>query len=229
MREFFIGLERGEVTKREASWHILQEDPVLHLIPFGEFPGLILFSMAFGPENDESWTNTWRNMLSVPPIPKTSYYFWIHIFEGTELLPMDSNSTSSPYLFVSCGNRDETSGVHVAPFVVYDQSGELHEILFCFILISRQCFLYLIDVQVREGTLNPIWNQSIGFRVDDFPDPLNLDRAPPIFVSILDKKDAAKNDRFMGHFWYPSFGGVFRVGRTKWAHDIYLLNNLLLS
>lgn len=27
-------------------------------------------------------------------------------------------------------------------------------------------------------------NQSIGFRIDDFPAPMDLDRAPPVFVAV---------------------------------------------
>jgi hypothetical protein len=52
----------------------------------------------------------------------------------------------------------------------------------------------------KFATTNPSWNQSIGFRVDDFPEPTYLERAPPIFVTVLDNKD----NKALGHFWLVS-------------------------
>ncbi len=39
-----------------------------------------------GPARDDTWQSTWRDMLSIPPVAKTSYYFWMHLFEGSSCL-----------------------------------------------------------------------------------------------------------------------------------------------
>ncbi len=122
--------------------HSHREDPAVHLIPFGEFPGQLQFSIACGPQSAASWAASARDLLAVPTFKRRSYYFWMHVFEATDLVPpADSESdTASPYVFVSVGNRDAAG-------------------------------------RERRATCQPIWNQSIGFRVDDFPEPMYGTRA----------------------------------------------------
>jgi hypothetical protein len=43
-----------------------REDPAVHLIPFGEFPGQLQFSIACGPQSAASWAASARDLLAVP-------------------------------------------------------------------------------------------------------------------------------------------------------------------
>ena len=162
MNDFFIALRAKQVTKKQPRWYPLHEDPILKLVPFGEFPGQLLLASAFGPSEDKGWNNISKDVVSLSPSKKCSYYFWMHLFQGQNLADLNS-SGGNLRAFVSLGNKDGVSAV-------------------------------------KKSTIHPVWNQSIGFRVDNYPEPNSLDRGAPIFVSVIDK---SKNvNRSIGHFWY---------------------------
>ena len=163
MCQFFVGLQSMQVTKKMPMWYALIEDPVLNLIPFGEFPGQLLISAAFGLADDKSWGTIARDIVSIASVKKCSYFLWAHIFQGQNLAASKLANSCDPYLFVSCNNRDAIT-------------------------------------LVKKATVNPIWNQSLGFKIDLYPNPNNLERGSPIFVSIIDKSN--KSERVIGNFWF---------------------------